>query len=641
MRARAFGTATVALIATLCGAVPARATISPAQTIDGPSSAIVDVDGVAMSQDGTGGIVYRKRVDGRAHIFAAQFFGNTWRPPQRVDAGQNFDSSWPTIGAGDGGRLVVTWVQEFGAGTDRLFSASLDPGASQFQAPIAIDLNVGEATGTYPSLAMNPGGNAYLAYRVQAEAGSNQNIIPGYLDMDTRVARYDGSLWSVLGSPADRNQSLPVRAPTAANSPKVGIDVAGNGLVAFQEPDESFVDRIWARRIFGTTFGIPLLVSPQQFGGAPLRGDADAFSLDEAGFGEGAIAFRQQPGQGSALTGSHVFVNTIPEAFSDNAGAFSGPRLADGTSGGPTGALGWPSVGVAPSGDFRIAYSSGTAALMTTGSDSAVGAPTPLGDGHGAVDPTPAVLVAKDDAAVLAWRARSAVPAVEEIRPNGAFKAKAAADSSAGPVSDLVAAGSGLGDGLVAFMQGDPAQTRLAAAIVDAPPLDFAVQVPLTFIRTKQPLITWDPAPNALGGVRYTVRIGRRIFARNVSRTAFRVRGAKVPEGRSKVTVTAVDPAGQKRTGTAAMLRIDRRAPRVRVVRHGRAVSIRISDGRKGQTSGVKASSIVVSFGDGKRAGHRARFTHRYAHGGTYRIVARARDRVGNRMRVKRTVRVG
>src|SRR5439155_1684746 len=184
-------------------------------------------------------------------------------------------------------------------------------------------------------LAMNPGGNAYLAYRVQAEAGSNQNIIPGYLDMDTRVARYDGSLWSMLGSPADRKQSLPVRAPTAANSPKVGIDVAGNGLVAFQEPDESFVDRIWARRIFGTTFG------------------------------------------------------------------------------------------VAPSGDFRTAYSSGSAALMITGSDSGVGAPAALGDGHGAVDPTPAVLVAKDDAAVLAWRARSSVPAVEELRPNGAYKARA------------------------------------------------------------------------------------------------------------------------------------------------------------------------------------------------------------------------
>ena len=71
-----------------------------------------------MAEDGTGGIVYRKRVDGRAHIFAAQLFGGRWRA---AAAGRrrasDFDSSWPAIAAGDGGRLVVTWVQEFGAGT--------------------------------------------------------------------------------------------------------------------------------------------------------------------------------------------------------------------------------------------------------------------------------------------------------------------------------------------------------------------------------------------------------------------------------------------------------------------------------------------------------------------------------------------
>ncbi|PWU24880.1 MAG: hypothetical protein C5B48_04140 [Candidatus Rokuibacteriota bacterium] len=637
MRARALGTATFALIATLCAAVPARATISPAQTIDGPSDAIVDVGGVAMSQDGTGGIVYRKRVGGRVHIFASQFSGDYWHTPQQVDAGQAFDSSWPAIGAGDGGRLVVTWVQAFGGGqTDRLFSASLDPGATRFQAPVAVDLNVGDATGTYPSLAMNPGGNAYLAYRVPAEVGSDQNIIPGYLDMDTRVARYDGSFWSVLGSPADRNQSLPVRAPTAANSPKIGIDVAGNGLIAFQEPDESFVDRIWARRIFGTTFGIPLLVSPQQYGGAPLRGNADAFSLDVAGFGEGAVAFRQQPGQGSALPGPRVFINTIPEAFSDNASNFAGPRLADAGSAAP----GWPSVGVDSSGDFRMAYSNGSAGLTTAGTDTDISPPSALGDGRGAVDPTPNVLVGKDESAVVAWRARSSVPAVEELRPNGAFKVRAVSSSSAGAVSDLVSYGSGLGDGIVGFMQGNPDSERVSAAIVDSPPLDFAIQVPLQFIRTKQPRVTWDPAPNALGRVRYTIQIGKRVYARGIFGTSFRVTKPRVPDGRSKVLVAAVDSAGQKRMGTAAALLIDTRPPRVRVGRRGRKIVVRISDGRKGRCSGVRRAAIRVSFGDGKHAAHATSLRHRYARGGSYRVVVKVRDRVGNRATVKRRVRI-
>ena len=83
-----------------------------------------------MAPDGTGGIVYRKRVDGRTHIFAAQFDGAPGARRSSVDSGQAFDSSWPVIGAGNGGRLVVAWVQEFGPSSDRLYSAGLDPGAT-------------------------------------------------------------------------------------------------------------------------------------------------------------------------------------------------------------------------------------------------------------------------------------------------------------------------------------------------------------------------------------------------------------------------------------------------------------------------------------------------------------------------------
>ena len=137
-----------------------------------------------------------------------------------------------------------------------------------------IDLNVGEAVATYPSLSMNRGGVAYLAYRVLAGNGAaDPNAPPGYFAADTRIARYNGSLWSVLGVPADRNQAAPVSdAPPPPNSPKVGIDVSGNGIVAFHEPDDDFVDRVWARRLFGSTLGIALLVSPQEHGGLALRG---------------------------------------------------------------------------------------------------------------------------------------------------------------------------------------------------------------------------------------------------------------------------------------------------------------------------------------------------------------------------------
>ncbi|MCU0313828.1 MAG: hypothetical protein MUC84_07195, partial [Solirubrobacteraceae bacterium] len=156
------------MLASLAWPACAHALVSPVQPIDGPSTAIRELGGVAMSADGTGGLVYRKDdADGRPHVFAAQFVDGAWRPAQRVDTGptQRFESSWPVIAAGDGGRLLVAWVQEFGA-ADRMYSASLQPGSRRFEPPVPVDLNVGDsALGTYPALSMAPGGQAYLVYR--------------------------------------------------------------------------------------------------------------------------------------------------------------------------------------------------------------------------------------------------------------------------------------------------------------------------------------------------------------------------------------------------------------------------------------------------------------------------------------------
>ena len=240
-------------VATACGlalTVPgaARAVVSDVHLLDGPGADVVEMGDAAMSEDGSGGVVYLKGSTAATSL-RARFAGGAWRPPQRVDIGQKFDSSWPRIGAGDGGRLLVTWVQEFGVDSDRMFSATLDPGATAFQAPVPVDFNVGEATSTYPDLAMNRGGQAYLVYRVVTDVSPSNP--PGYLGVDTRVARYGGRLWSLLGTPIDRNQATPVRAPNAANAPHVGIDIQGQGVVAWQEPDDEFVDRIWVRRLFG------------------------------------------------------------------------------------------------------------------------------------------------------------------------------------------------------------------------------------------------------------------------------------------------------------------------------------------------------------------------------------------------------
>jgi hypothetical protein len=172
----------------------AAAIVSDVHPIDGPSAEVIDVADAAMSEDGTGGVVYLKRVNDYAHVFVAQFRGGSWGPAQRVDVGQAFDSSWARIGAGDGGRQVVTWVLVFGIESDRMFSATLDPGASGFQAPVPIDFNVGEATATYPDLAMARGGPAYLAYRVITNLSPANP--PGYVGAPSRLPKPPQSaLW--------------------------------------------------------------------------------------------------------------------------------------------------------------------------------------------------------------------------------------------------------------------------------------------------------------------------------------------------------------------------------------------------------------------------------------------------------------
>src|SRR3712207_6724531 len=170
-------------------------------------------------------------------------------PPVPGDPGNALNSSCAAPGAADGGRLVVTWVQELGA-ADRLFGATLAPGATRFGAPVPIDLNVGDPIALRPSIAVNAGGAAYLSYVVAEE---DPNLPQGTVRGELRVARYGGQLWSTLGFPLNRNPNAPLRTPTATSGPRVVIDASGNGALVWQEPDDERIDRIWARRLFGSS----------------------------------------------------------------------------------------------------------------------------------------------------------------------------------------------------------------------------------------------------------------------------------------------------------------------------------------------------------------------------------------------------
>ncbi len=617
-------------------AAPAAAEVSAPVVLDGPSPEVVGAAGAAMAPDGGGGVVYLRKQGGRNHVFVARFAAGAWAPPQRVDLGQEFDSSWPRIAAGDGGRLLVTWVQEFGVGSDRMFSATLDPGAQGFQAPVPVDFNVGEATATFPDLTMNAGGQAYLAYVVLTDTSALNP--PGYVGASVRVARYNNRLWSAFGSAVNRNPAGPVRLPVAATGPRVGIDLRGNGLVAWQEPDDEFIDRIWARRLFGTSVGVPLPVGPASWEGSPLRGPADAFALDVAGFGQAAVALRQQPGQSAALGGPRLFVNEIPDAFSAEGAAFAVPRLVDG---GLQAGLGEPSVAVEPNSAFLAGFAAAGGAQMAAGDSRELKPLRRADSGGGLVAGTPLVDLAETGAAVAAWpeqRAGAGTVGVQERRADGVTEPAALSSPRGGAVDDLRLGGSGLGDALLAWTQGSGANAQVVAAFVDAPPDPFNVETPEGWRRQAKVTLHWPEATNAIGGVRYSVSVDDEPIGKPTRRLSAQLRARRIGNGRHRVQVFAIDDSGQQTGSRNAVLLIDRRPPRVRLRRHGRRLSVVLADGAKRESSGIKGSAVRISYGDGKPG--RAR-RHVYAGGGSFRVGVRVRDRAGNAAELRRTVRIG
>jgi PKD domain len=637
---------TLAAAALLAAAPAARAVIEPVAPIDGPSAEIVELGGVAMAADGTGGLVYRKRVEGRAHIFVAQYAGGKWGAPQRVDTGENFESSFPAIAAGEGGRLVVVWANHYSSTTDGLFSASLEPGSTGFQPPVPVDLDIGQATGTYPSVAMNLSGQALVVYRViTAVSGpSTPEIPPGYVDAEIRMARFDGEYWSSFGQPINRNPAQPMLTPTAANSPKVAIDLTGQGLVAWQEPDDGFVNRIYARRIFGTTPGNILQVSPATYEGHALNGPADELALDVDGFGEGAVAYRQQPAPGSGFTRPRVFVAEIPSSFDPHGSAFAPARIVDGGgSEGPAGPIGALSMAVDAEGDFDVGFGSGLGSFDARGNETEVSTPVRLDEGNSSVAGEPVLTRADDGALAAAWKVEehgAGALAVLERRADGTPNRQLVSAPHGGAVHQLELGGSHHGDALIAFLQGDGANTQIAALAVRAPPGEFVLDTPATWVNATHIPLQWETPLAGAGQLTYSVLVDDREVAENLTGVETVLTPAEVPNGVHTIQVEATDSLGQVVDSEPSTLKVDRKPPTVSVRVRGSSVTVRVSDGPKGESSGVNAGTVHVSFGDKRSASGRAKVTHRYKAGGSYTITVTASDNAGNRVSKRRRVSV-
>lgn len=610
----------------------AVAEVLPAVTLDGPSAEVIDLGGVAMAEDGTGGVVYRRRVDGRIRVFVAQYSNSRWWPARRVDIGQQFDSSWPRIAAATGGRLLVTWVQRVGrrangSYVDAMYAAWRAPGASSFTRPRPVDLNLGEANAVHPSLTMAAnGGAALLSYVVT----STDVAQPGFVNAEYRLARFGGGLrWSRLPSP--RRSTRPLRAVTAATAPKVAMDAIGNAIVGYIEPDDDGVERVYARRVFSSDVSlVPLQASPMEVDGRRVTGPADQFAVGIGGFGEGIVLVRQQ--LDAAGGAPEAFVNTLPPVFSEGALALRGAvRLPMPAPGAPDGlAAGTWSDG----GGFRLAFGLGSTTVLGAGAGegTSFSAATRLGTPGNRAIGEPRLAMGPKGSGVLARRLdigdQHGVE-IREIPVQGLSRRAQVSAEGGGLVTGFEVGGSNLGDAIVGFRSGSSSRGSIAATVVDAPPLAFAATAPTGWVRPSRARVSWEPARNAIRGVTYEVLLDGQITGRPTGARARVIERRGLEDGSHSVQIRATDMRGQRVVSNRVALRVDGTAPQLTVSRRGgRRVTVRINDRNR---SGMDTERSTIAWGDGTGRSAAANVkSHRYPRRGRFVITTTLRDRAGN-----------
>lgn len=628
---------------TLLGSAPAQALITPPVTIDGPSAAVGDFGGVAMSADGTGGLVYVKSVGGVPHVFAARLTEGSWSAPIQVDSSLPYEGSEPRIAAGPDGELLVVWVTQVATVKGRvrygLYSARLAGSSAQFSPPLPIDANVGEGLGVDPSVVATGQGKAIVAYRAilntfgpRSPFTTAVQLRPGDVLAEIRVARFSGDRWSQLGA-INSNPEASVRPPSPTNGPQVGVGAEGGAVVAWQEPDITGAARIYLRRIFGTTPGPVLQVSPSSWEGAPVTADADAFSLSVTPYAMARVAFRIADTPGSALAG-RLLVNTLPPNFSTEAAKLTGAQLVGSAGEEP----GPPSLATVEdskrAASTTVAYVSGSRLRELAGSG--LGTPAPIavaGAPPAQLESTALTAADPEGGGLVAYPSVSAtgvpVVAVRQEFADRSVQSGLLTGTEGGPVSELAIGRSGGGDGVVGFRQGEAGRYQIVADHVSVPPSPFKLTVPKGWIKPVAAKLRWEAAPSAVGGLTYAVLVNGRTVKSGLRRRNFRPRPVQLGDGVLQLRVLATDLLGQQAISPAAKLRIDAEPPTVRVTARGDRVEVRLHDGQ----SGVEAMATRVGFGDGDSERRGSAFSHSYARPGRYRVVVQASDAVGNRVK--------
>lgn len=572
--------------------------------VDGPSPDIVQVGGVDLARDGTGGLVYIKKVGGVPHVFLSRFNGGAFRAPEQVDNGIGSAAGDAAIAAADAGRLAIVWTSGSHVyGSVVTANGPLVGPSDLFNDP--------SGSTSDPAIDMGINGAAYATWAAPGGGGA-----------DVRVARLEAANWQTLGVPMDVD---PARAAgRGVQRSRVAVAGDGNALVAWGEDNADGRRRVWERRVTGATpSAFPQELSLPNLGGVP-GGAADSVDIDvEDDGGFGWAVFRQDFGGGSRSIARRLLGLT-----------FDPPVALDG--GPPTGN---PRLALNGRGQGLATFEGGGGALAAINTHDAFQPAAGLNftPAPGAA-PVPAASEHRE--VVAAWQQNGEVKGRFKLDATKPFEGEVTLSRpDLGPAAGPIAVGADLLGGFaVGMAQGPPASRAITVAVQDNVPGRPGPIARNAWQSSKRAKLRWRAARDLWGQVRYRVVIGGKVVGETTATSLVpKVRlSAKRP---LKYQVIAIDLRGQQTASPVRRVRFDNKPPTFRVriggkKRAGRPLHVVIKP-RDIKGSGV--SQVRVRYGDSKRVvRQRKRFSGRHAYRrGRFTLKVTVTDIAGNR-RIKK-----
>lgn len=569
---------------------------------------------MSVARDGTGAIVYLKRVAGVEHVFVSILSAGTFQAPAQVDSALPGASSEPVVAAGNGGLLIVAFING-----GQLYAVKRATSATGLSSPSALFSGA-----AHPALQMTNLGKAYLAFTATDGAG-----------FDVRTAYYYQGTWALEAPPL--NATPADDAGTGAGRPAVAAAGDGVAIVAWGEHGH-----VYTRRVWGTAPSVLL-----EQADAPLTGCSETSAAEPAVAAGGDssyadVAFHELLTCG-AQAQSRVLVNRL------HGSQYDGVAPADGLSIPAGDGADQPQVAVTEYGQGWVTSSRTTAGdvfSMALGANGAPGAVAKVNVLPNASPPDAVPAIAGLFSDLIAWQHDPGASQMPEIRAR-----YAPAGSGLGPelvlsapiqgptdaAAGLAGAGDVAGDAAVAWVQGSPGALRIVVAQMYQPPGAPAPASAFRYARSTVPLLSWRVASDLWGPVQYALRIDGAQVAQT---TASQLRApTALGQGLHTWGVTAVNPSGRQTASRPATVFIDTVAPQASFVvtghrRAGRVLHIHVTyTDAPAPLSPSDASGIarvVVIWGDGSRFVIRHGKFHVYTRPGRYKVTVLVSDRAGN-----------